>query len=411
MSTTLRLDGGPAPTNREAPINLDTPILRDATATREPPAARDAPAATETPVNQAANDPAGGPAPWQPPVAPPGPNAFRPANCQYETLLENAVYLLRYAIEAGITVDAELAQRIIAAERRGKAAWEDASAGTLAADITKLATLVHPVTADTLWACREQAHDTMRGYKRIAVWLAAFIIPLSMISFMYTGISNCITADLTTANQLATSLHTQLGTIPPTAPGAAPQIPPPSSLPDLQQFAATIRSVHNRTQQLAWFVPYLVKDTVPADSTFELPPDLANQWDRMLDTLNHLTATYQQVRSYARAVEDSASVVYGAISSCILPVLYGLLGACAYLLRIFSDQIATRTFLPTYATPARFVIAAIGGAIVGLFNNFTVGQGVSLSPLAIAFLVGYAADIFFSFIEGSVQNFKKPKST
>ena len=48
--------------------------------------------------------------------------------------------------------------------------------------------------------------------------------------------------------------------------------------------------------------------------------------------------------------------------------------------------------------------------MVGLFNNFTVGQGASLPPLAVAFLVGYAADVFFSFLEGSMQNLSKVRS-
>jgi hypothetical protein len=78
-------------------------------------------------------------------------------------------------------------------------------------------------------------------------------------------------------------------------------------------------------------------------------------------------------------------------------------------LRTFTQQLNTRTFAPTYATPARFVIAAIGGGVVGLFNNFLVGQNTSLSPLALAFLVGYAADIFFSFLEGAMQNLDKAK--
>jgi len=56
------------------------------------------------------------------------------------------------------------------------------------------------------------------------------------------------------------------------------------------------------------------------------------------------------------------------------------------------------------------MIAAIAGAVVGLFNNFTISQGASIPPLAIAFLVGYAVDVFFSFLEGLIQAFTKNKS-
>jgi hypothetical protein len=79
----------------------------------------------------------------------------------------------------------------------------------------------------------------------------------------------------------------------------------------------------------------------------------------------------------------------------------------AFLLRTFEQQMASRTFVPSIGTSARFLIAAIGGAVVGLFNNFTVGQGASIPPLAIAFLVGYAVDVFFAFLEGMLQAFTK----
>ena len=49
--------------------------------------------------------------------------------------------------------------------------------------------------------------------------------------------------------------------------------------------------------------------------------------------------------------------------------------------------------------------------MVGLFNNFTVTQTASLPPLALAFLVGYAVDVFFSFLEGLLQAFSKPKTS
>ena len=330
-----------------------------------------------------------------------------------ENLLENAGYLLHYAVEAGIAVDADISQRIISARRRGDLVWDEPDAGLLATAITRLAALVHPVTAETLRACREQAHKTMRNYRRMAYCLAIIILPLSMISFIYTGLSNAMTADLAAANQLAVNLHSQLTTTGAQAAATAAQ----NSLPDLQQYAATIRAIRARTAQLAWFVPLHVemRSEVPSGEgggfgRFELDPKTSNTVADLTANLNRLTAGYQAVRADAKSVQDTASLLYGAISAFILPVLYALLGACAYLLRVFADQVANQTFRPTYAASARFVIAAIGGAIVGLFNNFSLGEGASLSPLALAFLVGYATDIFFSFLEGSMQNFKKTKA-
>jgi hypothetical protein len=70
----------------------------------------------------------------------------------------------------------------------------------------------------------------------------------------------------------------------------------------------------------------------------------------------------------------------------------------------------TRTFTMSVANSARFLIAGIGGAVVGLFNNFSVTQGASIPPLAVAFLVGYAVDVFFAFLDSLLQSFTRTRS-
>ena len=111
---------------------------------------------------------------------------------------------------------------------------------------------------------------------------------------------------------------------------------------------------------------------------------------------------YQDVRAFAQGAVDEVSVFYGAVATCILPVLYALLGTCAYLLRSYEQEMTNRTFIASHADFPRFMIAAIAGAVVGLFSNFTITQGASIPPLAVAFLVGYAVDVFFSFLEGLI---------
>jgi len=83
--------------------------------------------------------------------------------------------------------------------------------------------------------------------------------------------------------------------------------------------------------------------------------------------------------------------------------LYALLGTCAYLLRTFEEQMNSRTFLPSEANSARFLIAAIGGAVVGLFNNFTMAQGASLSPL-LCLPGGLCGGCVLCFLEGLLQD-------
>jgi hypothetical protein len=353
----------------------------------------------------------------------PAPSNNPPDTDRLDLTLRHAEYLLEYAVEAGIVVEPEVAQRIIAARSLGPAIWERPDTGELIAAITKLAARLHPVTAETLRACREEAPGAIRSYKWIAIILAVLILPLSMISFFNAAMSNSIAADLKSANDLVVALHTQLDE----STAADTQTAPPGSLSTLQQFAATMRAVYGHARQLAWIVPYPVWDPVCAAeaascnsgddadaggiyAAMQLPKDLKNLTGPVKTQVIQLTGVYQSVRIYATNAQDATSLVWGAVSAYILPLLYALLGACAFALRSFTEQTEKRTFALSYGTSARFIIAGIGGLVVGLFGNFTIGQSAALSPLAVAFLIGYAADIFFSFLEGSMQNLRGAKA-
>jgi hypothetical protein len=333
----------------------------------------------------------------------------RAVDRELDLYLSHARHLLNYALEAGIEVEPEIAQKIIAASHTTDRdnVWATQEAGDLISAITRLAAKLYPVTAETLRACREDAKRAIRRYRWLAVSLAVLIIPLSMISFIYTGISTTISADVKNANELAVALHTQLDASEPKKPA------PPGAVTELQQFAAATRAIYSRTKQLAWFVPERLLEVYSVStprSKLELDPNLGNSTFDVQSETNRLTGEYQLVRAYATSAQDSMSVIWGAVGSCILPVLYALLGACAYVLRTFTQQVKTRTFELSVATGARLIIAAIGGCVVGLFNIFAIGQGATLPPLGLAFLIGYAADIFFSFLEGLTQTFGRGKS-
>jgi hypothetical protein len=321
-------------------------------------------------------------------------------------MLDNAEKLLQYAVEGGIQVQPGVVEKVMEARRLGDGVLDNKHARELIDATTELASMVKPVTIESLNACESDAKDTIQKYKRTAYKLAALIIPLAVLSFIMTGISNTITAELKIANDLAVKLHTQIDT---SAAADSNTRAPVGSLSDLQQFAVAMRAIYSRARQLKWFIPPMVPD--PFEGSYdelELNPALDNLLEPVQKEVKNKTRSYQKVRLYATGVQDVASVFWGAISTCVLPVLYALLGACAYLLQAFSDQLRTRTFTLSDATTARFIIAAIGGMVVGLFNNFTLAQGASVSPLAIAFLVGYAADIFFSFL---AQRLPKSKSS
>ena len=379
----------------------------------------------------------------------------------FDGAANDAMCLLIYAAEIGKKVDETTRTSVLRA--KGAASADDALKANLLTALTTLAADMHPVTAESLRAsCDSQTKPTI---KRLRSWtwvLAVLIILISAIAFVSSSLSSTIRSDITAANGLVVKLRAELGTK--DAPkGGSPGKPLPSGLnegeviTDLQQYASTIRAIDARARQLNWFAfktewdpftQYRWQDNpsigaededkftqrqqklLGATQQTQLSPEqkklLLNQihqeWlskkfqltvglPNMPEDLDHLTDTYLEVRSFAQDILDRVSVFYGAFNTCLLPVLYALLGTCAYLLRSFEEDVRHKTFTPSSrATSAHLLVAVIGGTVVGLFGNFDITDGASISPLAIAFLVGYAVDVFFSFLEGLLQAFTKGKN-
>jgi len=350
-------------------------------------------------------------------------------SARYAEALEDAERLLKYAAEIGTEVDSKIRDGVLAARAAGAEGWDETTIANLLESLTKLAAKLRPVTADSLKASGRDSHPTLRIYWVVAISLAIFIVPFSVASFVTSAISDAIKKDITAANELAVRLNGQLASsqgqgparqpVASTAQNGTTPVPPGISRTDvvteLQTFASTIRSIDSRARQLDLFILKGVKDPfadirgnpVELKKKLQLPVPLG---DDLAGVSNDRIQVYQDVRYLGQSVVDAVSVFYGAITTCILPVLYALLGTCAYLLRSYEQEMRSRTFLPSHADFPRFMIAAIAGAVVGLFNNFTISQGASIPPLAIAFLVGYAVDVFFSFLEGLIQAFTKNKS-
>lgn len=331
--------------------------------------------------------------------------------------LEDAERLLKHAAESGIDVDDKVRNSILQARATTAAGWEEETAATLLSALAKLAARMRPVTAESLKACSTNAtHVTVRTYWIVAICLAMIIVPFSAASFVASALSGALRTDIATANDLAVKLRARLGVPVTNGPATNPPDPEGAIITQLQQFAALTRDIDARARQLNILMLHLEQrsdpyrrvreDPVRVHDIFQLPKGLEDWAGAAADR----TVVYQDVRYFATSLLDDVSVFYGAVTVCFLPVLYALLGTCAYLLRTFEQQMTTRTFIPSIANSARFLIAAIGGAVVGLFNNFTIGQSASIPPLAIAFLLGYAVDVFFAFLDGMLQPFTKTRA-
>jgi hypothetical protein len=97
----------------------------------------------------------------------------------------------------------------------------------------------------------------------------------------------------------------------------------------------------------------------------------------------------------------------------VLPALYGLLGACAFVLRQLSDEIGKLRF--AYDRKVQYTlrlnIGMLGGLAIGWFINPGESGSVaaSLSPLALAFVAGYGSDLLFALLDRIVAAFVTPR--
>ena len=104
------------------------------------------------------------------------------------------------------------------------------------------------------------------------------------------------------------------------------------------------------------------------------------------------------------------NAVLSVFSSYILPMLFGVLGTLVATIRSIHDRIRDNLLAPRdlILTLTGLPIGAVAGLAVGLFFSLQNGTvtgltglpaGLSLSAAGLAFLAGYAADAFFSFVD------------
>jgi hypothetical protein len=96
------------------------------------------------------------------------------------------------------------------------------------------------------------------------------------------------------------------------------------------------------------------------------------------------------------------------LSQYVLPLLYGLLGALAYILRTLSREIQNVTFTrgSEIRYSLRWPLGMLGGVTVGLFFDPTNLTGfAAITPLGLAFLAGYGVELLFTGLDRMVSAF------
>ena len=344
-------------------------------------------------------------------------------------MLADAETLLRYVAETRKDIDpATIGPVVMARSAEKNNTWNDETTIALIGALSRLSAIAYPVTAQTYRASANPSR-TLHAYYWASACLVVVILVLSFFVSITGTLYDDISKDVDSANKLAASLRIQLGapeTVLATetscmSGSAGPPWKPPNEalvVQDLQTFAADIRQLYNRALRLNSFLVSMEGDPFQrrvgeqdtaagfrVRSYLQLQPELIDPRKEAFCKIYAL----EEVRDFAQNLQTDKVAWLGALSNYLLPVLYAWIGAMAYRLREVRDQLRNREYHPDYAAWARIVTAIIAGAIVSLFADFS--KATPLSPLAIAFLVGFGVEIFFAFLDRLLVTFGQQAST
>jgi len=107
-------------------------------------------------------------------------------------------------------------------------------------------------------------------------------------------------------------------------------------------------------------------------------------------------------------IKQQAKSLLTILNQYILPLLYGLFGGFAFVLRSISSETKNMTFTPASNIKfgLRIHLGALAGLVVGFlwgdFDSKSLGIINSLSPLAVAFLAGYSVDFLFKTLDSLI---------
>lgn len=148
----------------------------------------------------------------------------------------------------------------------------------------------------------------------------------------------------------------------------------------------------------------LIAQLVPAG-------EIVNQWredkQRLTDEMNTLLRQQQADarRESSRQAQLAGEFVLVILQSYLLPLLYGILGASTSVLRTLSKQVENVLYSEGAKIQhlLRIALGALSGIMVGWFSFLLPSESTnflgSVSPLALAFLVGYNIELFFSLMD------------
>lgn len=304
-------------------------------------------------------------------------------------------------------------------------AWTAAIAGQFWSAYNSLCTLISPVNMDTLTASRAPLPNKaytlpQRSVSRYSVFFLVLLIvsvSLSFVTTAVTSINDETSKIVAAANTTADDAESSLSTI--RLKGVA----------DGDRFTmANDGDVQRESKSLITALPKLYAD---ADKLFvktnSVPKFILDSYQKCDDghdperdkcyrmggggiaqTPQDVRANLDDYRYFARRVTDRIEISQSRINvikATLLPLLFGMTGSVAYVIRMMSEQIRTSSF--SSSSPIRNFARVMLGALAGVAVGFTgLLTSSAISGAALSFIAGYAIEPVFATFDKVAASFK-----
>lgn len=352
---------------------------------------------------------------------------FVPTEAENTAIAQSAL-LLGYAGENLANLDAKLAASLSEAiNAREAGRWSPAMSAQFWEAFNKLCDKIKPVTIDCLCAqCRNRERrrwlfwksNTLeslgercsRQYISTLVVLLLIAVPLQLLVWVYSNQSQEISKQLGAIGTNVDSLQRKCDELLVRLPANAV----PQGRDDMmalfqvesEESLLTQRTVSLRqaTHVLHNWIHFNVGDPAPEAAASTSAPKAKPDWS---ENCNAIVTAANLQKDRSDDLLGKASLWGAILLQFVLPILFGTIGALAYVLRNTSDQIKSATFSSTAPIRnwVRIMLGALMGLVIGLFTGLSTN--VSLPPLALAFLAGYGVEAVFSMFDRLIGQLKK----
>jgi len=350
-----------------------------------------------------------------------------------EKALNDASLLIKYAAESPKTLPENIMMPIAFAwKAREDDAWSPDVSSKFWIAYSALCDLLKPVTLETISASEPVksrrwiffgdyieltlAQRTASLYRILLIVLLAFAVMFGFVASTSTKLSDEIKDFIVVGNTAALEAASQIATIRSELDKMTPPVDNSLKLPlDDSRIGADTRSkitlLRGKLQDM-YYATDMMNERVSGIAKITLFSTIKDYETGDLSRLPILEDGYGNIQNYyktRRAVSASQQSVFilNGFYNALVPMLFGAIGACTYVLRLISDQIRETTFSTT--SPVRHSVRVLLGALSG----FAVGLGgiatsAGLSAAALAFVSGYAVEPVFATMDGIAEKFRRP---